>query len=261
MKLMKLEAKAAALDLSRELAYKGNFILKCLAFVITDFIGPVLTLLIYNSTLGIPGWSFYELLLFQGTLTIVFGLGHLFVLALPYTAIHAIDRGEFDKYLVKPYSPLLYLITQSILVEGVVEVGAGVFIAALSIVKLGLPVFSMSFFSYLFMIFLGIVFQVAVMVLIASLSFFIVKADALMNLYFRLSDFARWPISIYGPLLKIFLVFLFPVAVSSFFPAEVLLRGLSLPVLFQAFIPVAVFFLIAVAVWNLAMRRYASAGG
>jgi ABC-2 type transport system permease protein len=261
MKFLKLEAKAAALDLSRELAYKANFFLKCVAFVFTDFIGPIITLLIYNSTLGVPGWSFYELLLFQGTLIIVFGLGHLFVIALPYITIHSIDRGEFDKYLIKPYPPLLYLITQSILVEGVAEIAAGVLISGFAIYTLGLPVLSLNFIAYLLLIFVGLLFQISMMILISALAFLVVKSDALMILYFKLTDFARWPISIYSTLLKLFLIFLFPIAVSSFFPAEILLRGIRLSVMLQACIPVLVFLFIALAFWKLAMKKYASAGG
>lgn len=261
MRFLKLEAKAAAMDLSRELAYKGNFLMKCLAFALTDFIGPVLSLLIYSTTMGIPGWSLHEFLLFQGTLVVFMGLGHIFVLALPYDTIHAIDRGEFDKYMVKPFSPLVYLITQSVLVEGVVEVLAGAFIVGFAMFKLQLSVFSFNFLLYLFLLALGFLFQAGVMILVSALAFFVVKSDALMHLYFKLSDFGRWPITIYSPLLKLTLVFFFPIAVSSFFPADVLLHGFSWTVMLQSVIPVALFFAIAVAVWNLAMRRYSSAGG
>jgi len=261
MRLLRLEGKAAALDLSRELAYKGNFIMKSFAMVISDFIGPLLTLLLYSTTLGIPGWSFYEFLLFQGTFTIVFALGHTFVLALPYDTMHAIDRGEFDKYMVIPFSPLLYMITQAVLVEGVVEVFSGVLIVGFAMWNLGIGVFSASFAGYLLLIVLGLLFQVGVMILIAALAFVVVKSDALMLLYFKLSDFARWPISIYGPLLKMFLVFLFPIAVSSFFPAELLVRGLDWVILVNAIVPVLIFVALSVWCWQWALKQYASAGG
>lgn len=261
MKLLRLELKAAALDLSRELAYKGNFIMKSLAMVISDFIGPMLTLLLYSTTLGIPGWSFYEFLLFQGTFTIVVALGHTFVLSLPYATMYAVDRGEFDKFLVLPFSPLLYMITQSIMVEGFVELLSGMLIVGFAMWSLGLSVFSASFAGYVLLVLLGLLFQVGIMVLVSALAFVVVKSDALMLLYFKLSDFARWPLSIYGPLLKMFLVFLFPVAVSSFFPAELLLRGLEPMVLVQAVVPVLVFLSLAVLCWQWALRRYASAGG
>lgn len=261
LKFFKLEQKAAALDLSRELAYKGNFIMKCLAFAITDFIGPVLTLIIYSTTMGISGWSFHEFLLFQGSLIIVFGLGHLFVLALPYDTIRSIDRGEFDKYLTKPFHPLLYLITQSVLVEGVVEVMSGVVIAGFALYKLGISVFSLNLLGYLVLLFCGLLFQASVMIFVSAMAFIFVKSDALMNLYFKLSDFARWPLQVYGPFLQFFLVFLFPVAVSSFFPAQILINGMSAPFMFKAMIPVLTFFALSVIFWNHALRKYTSAGG
>ena len=261
MRFARLEAKAAAMDLSRELAYKGNFLMKGVAFVITDFIGPILTLLIYSTTLGIPGWTIYEFLLLQGSLIIFSGLGHLFVLALPYDVIRAIDKGEFDKYLIKPYPPLLYLITQSVLVEGLIEMFAGVFIVAVAMWNLSITVFSVNFLLYVGIVLFGLLFQAGVMILISSLSFLFVKSDALMHLYYKLSDFARWPLTVYSPLLKLLLIFLVPVAISSFFPAKVLLDGFSASLLWQAFLPVLAFLAVAVWCWNMAMRRYASAGG
>ena len=261
MKFLRLEAKAAALDLSRELAYKGNFLMKGVAFVITDFIGPILTLLIYSTTLGIPGWSMFEFLLLQGSLIIFAGLGHTFVLALPYDVIRSIDKGEFDKYLIRPYPPLLYLITQAVLVEGVIETFAGIFVVAFAMWKLQLSVFSFNFVAFLLLIVLGLLFQAGMMIMISALSFLFVKSDALMHLYHKLSDFARWPLTIYSPLLKLLFVFFVPVAISSFFPAKVLLDGFSLSLLLQASLPVLAFLAVAIGFWQLAMRKYASAGG
>ena len=155
MKLLKLFCKGAALDLSREMIYKGNFFIKSLALVFTDFISPIFALLIYTATPGIPGWSFYEFLLFQGTFIMVFGLGHLFVIALPYDTVRAIDRGEFDKYLIRPFSPLLYLMSQSVLVEGFVEFFAGAAISGFAIYNLNINIFSFNFLCYALLIFIG----------------------------------------------------------------------------------------------------------
>ncbi|OYT32376.1 hypothetical protein DRJ22_01610 [Candidatus Woesearchaeota archaeon] len=261
MKLLKLYLKGFSIDLSREMIYKGNFLVKALAFVLTDFISPIFALLVYAATPGIPGWSFYEFILFQGTLVIVLGLGHLFVLVLPFDTIEAIDRGEFDKFLVKPFPPLLYLLSQSVLVEGVIEFFAGVVITGFAFFHLGINLLSLKFLVFAGLIFLGVLFQFAVMILVSALAFLVVKSEALMNLYFKLSDFARYPLTVYPFGLKLFLIFLFPVAVCSFFPAEILLRGVDLKLLFLAVVPVLAFFGVSVFFWNLAMRKYASAGG
>jgi ABC-2 type transport system permease protein len=247
--------------LSGDMAYKMNFFIKCFAVALADMVGPLLTLLIYTTTLGIPGWTMHEFLLFQGTLLIVFGLGHTFTLVLPYDVIHNIREGEFDKYLVKPVNILLYLLAESFYMEGLAEIAIGLMITVYSIVSIGIPLASINFLLYLILILAGFLIQVSMMVFISSLAFLVVRSDALMHLYFKISDFIRYPLNVYAFSIKFFLTFLFPLAISSFYPAMILLKGATPLFLVSILAPVVVFFFVSIAFWTLAMRCYTSAGG
>jgi ABC-2 type transport system permease protein len=261
MKFLRLEKKTIGMSLASEMAYKTNFYIKAFAMVLADFVGPLLTLLIYSATLGIPGWTLDEFLLFQGTLILVFGLGHTFTMHFPYEVIHCIREGEFDKYLVKPYNTLLYLLAESFIIDGLPEVAVGICLVAYTMIKLGLSVFSFSFFWYLVLVAAGLLVQVSVMVFISASAFLVVRSEALMNLYFKLSDFVRYPLNVYALGIQFALTFLFPLAVSSFYPAEVLLRGATPKILLSVLIPVVLFTVLSVFLWNLAMKKYTSAGG
>ena len=168
MKFLRILQKTVGMSLAGEIAYKTNFFIKCFAIVLSDFVGPLLTLIIYSTTLGIPGWSLNEFLLFQGTLILVFGLGHTFTLHFPYEVIHSIREGEFDKYLVKPYNTLLYLLSESFILDGVAEVFVGIAIITYSMIQLGLTVFSVNFALYLLLILAGVLIQAAMMIFISS---------------------------------------------------------------------------------------------
>ncbi|MBW3004937.1 ABC-2 family transporter protein [Candidatus Woesearchaeota archaeon] len=261
MKFFRIEKKTVGMSLAGEMAYKTNFYIKAFAMVLADFVGPLLTLLIYSTTLGIPGWSLNEFLLFQGTLILVFGLGHTFTMHFPYEVIHCIREGEFDKYLVKPYNTMLYILSESFIIDGLPEVAVGICLVAYTMVKLGLSVFSFSFFWYLVLVAAGLLVQVAVMVFISAFAFLVVRSEALMNLYFKLSDFIRYPLNVYALGIQFAFTFLFPLAVSSFYPAEVLLRGATPKILLSVLIPVILFTAVSVFLWNLAMKKYTSAGG
>lgn len=261
MKLYRLQKRAISMALSSELAYKGNFILKCAAMALLDLVGPLLTLLIYNTTQGIPGWSFYELLLFQGTLILVFGLGSAFVLDMPFEVIDVIRGGEFDFYLTRPYNTLLYTIATSFDMDGLAEIVVGLAIVTYSMAKLGISILTTNFLMYLVFVVAGFLVQVAVMTLVSSLAFLVVKSDALMHLYFKISDFVRYPITIYHGGIVFALTFLLPLAVSSFYPAKALLGRLEPLTMLVVLIPVVLFVALSVLLWNAAMKRYTSAGG
>lgn len=261
MKFIRILGKTISMSLAGEMVYKWNFYIKGFAMLLSDFIGPLLTIIIYSTTLGIPGWSLHEFFLFQGTLILIFGLGHTFALRLPYEVIHCIREGEFDKYLVKPYNTLLYLVAESFLIDGLPEILAGILVIAYAMIKLGISVFSLDFVLYLVLILAGFFMQISISVLVSAMAFLVVRSEALMNLYFKISDFVRYPISVYAVGIQFVLTFLLPLAVSSFYPATVLLRGASPGLLASVLLPVIVFTTVTVFLWSLAMKKYTSAGG
>ncbi|MBT3304267.1 hypothetical protein HN592_04110 [Candidatus Woesearchaeota archaeon] len=259
--LFKIIKRAMIMRISEDFAYKLNFFIKFFAVMLRDFIGPLVILLIYTTTAGIPGWSFYEFILFQGTLTLVFGFGYLFAVMIPVEVMHNVRTGTFDKFLLKPLNTLVYLTASSFEWAGLAQILVGIALIVFAFIKLNLTVLSSNFVLYLILIFFGFLFQYAVMILIAALTFLWVQSWALLDLFFKLTDFARYPSGIYGSSLQFFLTFLFPVAISAFFPVEVLLRGFNTILLLKIIVPVLAFFIVSLLLWNLAMRKYTSAGG
>ncbi|MEA3430155.1 MAG: ABC-2 family transporter protein [Nanoarchaeota archaeon] len=258
-KYLKVWFRAIGLELSRHMAYKANFIMKVLAVMIMDFVGPLVVLLIYQSTPGIPGWTFPQFILFQGTLTLIFGIGHMFMVMIPVQCIEEIRSGTFDKILTKPFKPLTYLTLTSVDIDGVGEVivGLALIIWAFGALNLG---FGVNFLFYLALLAVALLFEYSAHVLIASMAFIAVKSWALFDVLFRLKMFGRYPASIYNPGLQMFLTFIFPIAIAAFYPVEVLLKGMSISVLW-AVLAVVGFSIVTRLFWAYAMKKYTSAGG
>jgi len=180
---------------------------------------------------------------------------------LPFEVIHAIREGEFDIHLVKPYNTMLYMLAISFDMDGLAEVLVGLAIITYSMIKLNLSVLTLGFLMYLVFIIAAFFVQIAVMVLVSSLAFLVVKSDALMHLYFKISDFVRYPVTVYHISIVFFLTFFLPLAISSFYPATALLKGVSLLTALTVLAPVVLFVAVSVFLWNLAMKSYTSAGG
>ncbi|VVB81484.1 ABC-2 family transporter protein [uncultured archaeon] len=261
MKYTKLITRCAGIWLMRDFAYKYDFFIKTLAVAVYDVLGPLIALFIYSATPGLPGWNFYQFLLFQGTLIIVFGLGRTFSASLAWWTLSAIYLGEFDQYLLKPYPTLLYLMALTVDHYGLVEVAVGTTVVTYSATQLGIPLLTISTLIYIFLIITAFFVHLGSNIIISSMGFLAVKSEALLQLYMNLMDFARYPLNVYGPGLRFFLTFLFPIAVTSFFPAQVLLKGAGIKMLAIAIIPVAIYFTISLLLWNTAMKKYRSAGG
>tara|TARA_Y100000034_G_C6867391_1_gene395487 strand:- start:202 stop:990 length:789 start_codon:yes stop_codon:yes gene_type:complete len=260
-KYLRLWKKTFALELSSDLAYKANFIIKALGLVIVDFIGPLIMLLIYTTSSGIPGWSFEEFILFHGTFVFVVGISHALLFVFPYQVIENVREGTFDKFLVKPFNPLLYLTFSSVDIEGFAEVLAGLALIIWAFIKLDIIVFSMNTLLYIFLMLVALIFLYSLFVLISSFAFLFVKSFGLFDLLFKMLDVGRYPMNVYGFEMRLIFTFILPIAVVSFYPASVLLGTLSFFSIIEILIPVAIFLVFSIFIWNLAIKKYTSAGG
>ena len=208
MKYLNLFKKTFALELSSEMAYKGNFFIKSLGLILADFIGPLVILLIYTNSSGIRGWGFEEFILFQGTFVLVTGLSHFLLLGLPFQVIENVREGTFDKILIKPFNPLIYLSFTSIDLEGLAEVLAGLSLVIWGFIKLDILIVSFNTLLYIFLILVAFIFLYAAFVLMSAMAFLFVKSFGLFDLFFKIIDVARYPLNIYEGGMRFIFTFL-----------------------------------------------------
>lgn len=260
-KYLKLWKRIFELELSSEMAYKTNFIIKSFALIIADLIGPIITMLIYSSSSGIPGWSFEEFILFQGTFIFVTGISHAFILAFPRIVVENVREGTFDKILTKPFNTLLYLTFSAIDIEGFAEVFAGIGLIIFAFIKLNLTVFSLNFLIYILIMIIALLFLYSLFIIISALAFLFVRSFALFELLFKILDVSRYPMNIYSIEMRFMFTFILPVAIVSFYPALALLGRFSIATFIEILVPVSIFFAVSLFIWNLGIKKYTSAGG
>lgn len=248
------------MELASELAYRGNFFLKLVAVALLDLLSPLVALLIYETTSGIPGWSFAEFILFTGTFTLIAGLGRALFVGIPFEVIDSVRDGTFDKILLLPYKPLKYLSFTGFDLNGIPEMLVGLCLVAWSAGQLSIGL-GPHVAAYALFVALGVAFQYAVYIIISALAFLVVRSWALFEIWESMQKFARYPLNVYGHGLQIALTFFVPIAISAHVPAKALLGAFSLAGLLSVALPVAAFVVLAAFLWEQAMRKYSSAGG
>ncbi|WP_366945228.1 ABC-2 family transporter protein [uncultured Metabacillus sp.] len=66
--------------------------------------------------------------------------------------------------------------------------------------------------------------QAAILSIIGAWSFVVVRTGFLFSLFFRLKDFISYPISVYGTLVQITIIFLVPLAFVNYYPSAFYFR-------------------------------------
>ncbi len=95
--------------------------------------------------------------------------------------------------------------------------------------------------------------------ILATLSFWFVRVENLLEIFRCMYEAGRWPVSLYPGWLRFGLTFIVPVAFATTIPAEALTGRLNGSTLAGAAGLAALLFIIARLVWKLGLRHYSGA--
>jgi ABC-2 type transport system permease protein len=245
--------------------YKANFVI-WLAFTIVYHgvaLGAIWIILTRFPSLN--GWTrtdvffLYALWMVGHTLnnTLFFTVGDI-----PYT----VQEGRFDRFLVRPLDPLFQVISQpgqiwpdefvvALIVFGFAQYFVHLAWSPVTVVLLGLTIVG------------GAAIDAAVQLAVATLSFWVIRLDALRWVVMSLeNDFTRFPLTMYNRAVRVILGYVFPFAFMNYFPATVLLHKTADGAVFDPLLgwltpAVAVLWMSAAyGFWRAGLNRYQGTG-
>jgi ABC-2 type transport system permease protein len=237
-------------------------IVMALAFQGTGFAFAWVVLSRFES---LAGWTLGQVAFLYGLRLIVHAVAG--VLTGPVFGLEdQVRSGEFDRYLTRPLSPLVQFMTQGaqISILGDLLGGIAIFVAANQIVGISWTPLAILYLALA--ILGGALAESAVRVLIGALSFRFLASQSLLYLADSVfSNYANYPITIFGTILRVLFTLVVPLAFVAYVPATVLLdRTAELqvnPVLAYVAPVVGVLWLAAATrVFNHELRHYQSAG-
>lgn len=174
--------------------------------------------------------------------------------------ISLIRNGDFDKLLLKPFSPMGLMLATSFSMEAAGTLIAGIAVIIYAAVKVNLVVSLWTVILFLICIAVGLIFNAALNIIQCSLIILTVSdggIQGIMNAYLR---FSEYPLEIYPKYIQLLFVTLFPMAVFIYYPTQILLGRLDFKLVY-CFISVMVFFALSLKLWNSVLKKYVSAGG
>ncbi len=248
------------LTISRITQYRFDFFVGILISTMFSSIGPILQYLIFTQTKGFPEWTLNQIILFQGVLLLVLGFRGLLFGNVKNQFINFVRKGDLDRLLLKPYSPMGILFATSFTLDNLGTIIAGGIITIWSIVTLGLEITIGKIILLLVCVFFGILLNMVFDIFHCSL-IMITIADGgiqgIINAYLR---FSEYPLQIYPKVLQTLFVMGVPLAIFIYFPTQVLLGRIDLSLLYGCLSTLVLFFL-SLQLWKQVLKKYTSAGG
>ncbi len=131
-----------------------------------------------------------------------------------------IRQGEFDRYLIRPLSPFLQLVTERVWVSAFGDLLGGVvlFAAATSLVGVN---WSPAALGYLVLAMIGGCFlEASLKLCVAALAFRFLQTGNLVFFVDQVfNNFGNYPLKIFSGTVEFLLTFAFPLAFVAYFPA------------------------------------------
>jgi ABC-2 type transport system permease protein len=246
-------------SLMREMMFKGNFLL----WIVVEFawfcIQLTLIEVIYSHVDTVAGWGKYQMMILMGT---SHGVQQLFQFLFMINCMDLpenVRTGKLDFALLQPANSQFLASVRKFDFGSIVNGTIGFCVVAYGVHQLKIDVSLSHLLVFIALVINGALIHYALMLILVTLSFWIVRAQGLVYGYYNLFQISRIPRQAFRGVIRLLFTFALPMLVVANFPAEVLAQGLGGPGVLWAF-GIAGFFLVVSSVWfRFGMRYYTSA--
>jgi ABC-2 type transport system permease protein len=256
---LKLWRRFVILGLARTVEYRLNFLFSLVTGLAELALAVLTFVIMFRYTSRVSGWSLAEVLMLAGLYKVGEGLIG-FQIAPNMLAISGYIRtGEMDFILLSPVSSRFLVSTRTVALPALADVLAGLILIVYAGDRANVQWTIVGVAEAAIVLLCGLILLYSVWFFTVTFAFWLVQVESLDTMFYSLFETARYPISFFKGLVRAVLIFGFPVAFATTFPAQALLGTLQ-----GAWLPVgAVMALLALwgtqRFWAYAVRHYSSA--
>jgi len=248
-------------DIKRVLEYRGDFITGILAvgaIHVTVFITLGIT---FSQIPHLMGWSYAEVLFIYGYARLIKALQVLLFNNLWGFAYGTVRSGDFDRYLIRPVSPLFHVLFERFSLESISELTAGIVALSIALKDLPLNLHVGNIALFICILPFSLLTQVGSMLLPCSAAFWTKRSGNIVGMANRFADLGANPANVYARVVRESITYVFPVAFIAYYPCVYFLRGENpLFNLGGTVIAGVLLFSAAVFFFNRGIKIYESAG-
>jgi ABC-2 type transport system permease protein len=247
-------------SVARELIFKSNFILWIIVELLwfglqLSFIG-----VIYLHTDNIGTWTKWEVVMLIGASHFIQQIFQAFFLINCTNLSELIRTGKLDFLLLLPVNTRFVVSFRQVDLGGFVNATTALATMAYAALQLHLSPSIGQILGFLALCLAGILIHYSLMLLLASISFFTVRAQGIVWGYYNMFQIARMPDEAFRGLFKALFTFAMPMLLVSNVPVRLLANKLDSPKWLLLLLAMSVFcFVISEIGWRAALRRYTSA--
>ena len=258
---LSIYAALAKNSLAREMSFKSNFLL----WIVVDTLWFVMQFcfisVLYIHTAAIGTWTKWEVILLIAASNFIQQIFHAFFMVNLTNLSELVRTGKLDFLLLLPANTRFIISLRQLDLGGFVNAAGAACVMAYAAHQLNLHPTFLQLAGFLSLCVLGILIHYSLMLLLASICFWTVKAQGIVWGYYNLFNIARLPDEAFKHgAFKMFFTFAIPMLLVSNVPVRVLTDKLTSPGQVLLLIAMGVFCVVLSELgWRVSLRRYTSA--
>ncbi|MCL1803804.1 MAG: ABC-2 family transporter protein [Eubacteriaceae bacterium] len=215
---MKLYFKFAAMHLKSHMQYKASFAMAAIGQLIAS-LGTLVGLnFIFMRFSEIEGFTHPQALLCYAIVLMAYSLAEFLGRGFDSFA-QMLGNGEYDRALVRPRSAIAQVLLSKMEFSRIGKLIQAVFVLAYAIPKCGAIWSLPRIIALVLMVICGAIVFFALFIVNAALTFFTVEGLEFINIFTDGGrEFGRYPYSVYGKKVLLFLTFAVPLALFQYYP-------------------------------------------
>jgi ABC-2 type transport system permease protein len=240
--------------------YRANFIIGALSTVVLQASSILAIWVVMQKVPDLNGWSYDEILLVYGFITLAKSINHMFADNLWTLGREYIRSGGFDRFLVRPIDPLFHLLADRFCQDGVGNFLVGAALVIKASIAIGLQWTFLKAVMLVLAVLSGGGIFIALNLITCVTAFWIVDSIPVTRLVFDNHLFAQYPLTIYPKAINILLTWIVPYGLASFYPASYLLDRQVGNLAWIAPLIAALLLFLGYRFWQFGLKHYNSTG-
>jgi ABC-2 type transport system permease protein len=241
--------------------YRGDFLIGVATSMAATLFALGFVLILFQKVPRLADWDFSEVLFLYGFSLIPFGIYNVLSVNLYEFGNEYIMEGKFDRVLIRPISSLFQVLFENFRIESFQEVIVGLAVVGWASRRMHYHWTVADVVLLILFSICGATIYISVFLMLSCVSFWFEDRIGVHPPAWNLLAFGRYPLSIYSGFIQFFLSWIIPFGFATFYPSVRLLhRGGYLS--YAPLVPIvtAVFFGLALLLWNFGVRHYSSTG-
>lgn len=249
-------------SVTREMSFKGNFILWIIVELLWFGLQLTFVSVIYSQTNSVGTWTQWEMVMLIGASNFIQQVFQAFFLTNCTGLSELVRTGKMDFLLALPINTRFLVSLRVVDLGGFINAAFGLAVLVYAANKAGVHPTFVQLCGFGALCIVGILIHYSLMFILATISFWTVRAQGIVWGYYNLFNIARMPDEAFmkARVFKAVFTFALPVLLVSNVPVRVLADKLNSPWAWMLLVGVGmVWAVISEAFWRYSVRRYTSA--